>query len=301
MFAPEPVFHSNDKAKIWERYCGFFDLSLKEFMQIQESLLMEQIELMAASPLGKKIMNGQKPTNIQQFRKMVPLTKYEDYAPLIGECQEDALVLKPQEWAHTSGRGGKFKWVPYPVRAMEKAGDAFLSQIILAGADAKGDVKIGTGSRMLAILAPRPYLSGVLSDVFTERYSLKLIPPREISEKLEFKERIALGFNMAMRQGVDIIGAIGTVLVKMGDTFVEGGSKNKFSLSMLHPAVIWRLFTAWLRSKMQHRHLLPIVTIYCVVVQMQVCIRKQLNIIGAECLMKYTLLQKPASSRYRVG
>ena len=35
--------------EIWQRYCGFLDLSVKEFMDIQNSLLMEQIGLFSKS------------------------------------------------------------------------------------------------------------------------------------------------------------------------------------------------------------------------------------------------------------
>jgi hypothetical protein len=33
--------------EVWQKYCGFLDLSLKEFMEIQRSLLLEQIDLLA--------------------------------------------------------------------------------------------------------------------------------------------------------------------------------------------------------------------------------------------------------------
>ena len=39
-------------AEVWQEYCGFLDLSLPEYMQIQKRLVMEQVELMAACPLG---------------------------------------------------------------------------------------------------------------------------------------------------------------------------------------------------------------------------------------------------------
>ncbi len=154
MFSREPVFQSGDPVRIWQKFCGFLDLSLQEFMDIQEVLLMEQIELVADSSLGKKIMNGHKPGNVEEFRRLVPLTTYEDYAPYIGDCQEDALAIKPKLWAHTSGRGGQFKWAPYTEQALERLGDAALSELILAAANQKGEVRIREGSPFLCVLAP---------------------------------------------------------------------------------------------------------------------------------------------------
>ena len=39
--------------QIWQEYCGFLDLSLAEFMDIQCHLLMEQIEIYARCELGR--------------------------------------------------------------------------------------------------------------------------------------------------------------------------------------------------------------------------------------------------------
>ena len=41
-------------AEIWQEYCGFLDLSLSEYMEIQKRLLMEQVELMAGCQLGQR-------------------------------------------------------------------------------------------------------------------------------------------------------------------------------------------------------------------------------------------------------
>ena len=257
MLSKETIFKSGDEGKIWQKYCSFLDLSLREFMEIQEGLLMEQVELVADSLLGKKIMKGQEPGSVEEFRRVVPLTTYEDYEPYIGDCQEDALAIKPDLWAHTSGRGGGFKWVPYTDQILEKHGDAALAGLILAATNRREEVNIKERDTFLFILAPRPYISGIYAWLFAERYGLRIIPPPEIAEKLDFRERIELGFKMALRNGVDSIGAVGTVLVKMGERFSERTQGMSLSLSMLHPVVLFRLVRALLRSKMQHRVLLP--------------------------------------------
>ncbi len=37
------------KEEVWDRYCGFIDLSLAEFMGVQKRLLVEQIDLLSSS------------------------------------------------------------------------------------------------------------------------------------------------------------------------------------------------------------------------------------------------------------
>ena len=89
----DKYFETLSEKELWQRYCGFLDLSLTEFMDIQSRLLMNQIGLVANSPLGKKIMKNQKPTLVEEFRKLIPLTSYDDYAAEIGECDASQLAV----------------------------------------------------------------------------------------------------------------------------------------------------------------------------------------------------------------
>ena len=51
MFKDE--YRTSSEADIWSKYCGFLDLSMPEFMEIQTHLLMEEIDLMAESAIGR--------------------------------------------------------------------------------------------------------------------------------------------------------------------------------------------------------------------------------------------------------
>ena len=87
------------KQELWDEYCGFLDLSPAEFMRIQRRLLMEQIELWSASPLGQSILKGKHPRTIEEFRAMVPLTTYDDYAPMLLSRQAKSLPAEPVLWS----------------------------------------------------------------------------------------------------------------------------------------------------------------------------------------------------------
>lgn len=71
------------KKELWDEYCGFLTLKPEEFMRIQRRLLQEQMELWSSSALGQSILKGKYPRTIEEFRQIVPLTTYEDYAPLL--------------------------------------------------------------------------------------------------------------------------------------------------------------------------------------------------------------------------
>jgi len=257
MLPEDKFFRTQDKDRIWQRYCGFFDLSLEEFMKIQYRLLMEQIELVADSPLGKKILKGKRPQSVEEFRRLVPLTTYEDYEPHLSQQQEDVLTEKPYYWCHSSGRGGYFKWLPYTHRGFEAFAKRALSAVILAAANYKGEVNLHPGTRMLLLMPPRPYTSGSAVHYLSQRFSIISIPPEEEAGEMEFDERIAAGFRIALRTGVDVIFSIASVLVKAGESMAEQAQGMRFSLTMLRPPVLTRLVRAWLTSKIARRTMLP--------------------------------------------
>ena len=92
---PEDVFFKTlTNEELWKRYCGFLDLSVEEFMQIQRALLSEQLALVADSVLGRKILGPRPPRTIEEFRATVPFTTYDDYEPYLGEKREDALAAE---------------------------------------------------------------------------------------------------------------------------------------------------------------------------------------------------------------
>lgn len=82
--------------EIWQQYCGFLDLSMDGYMKIQRRLMEEQVKLWSNCGLGQSILKGKHPQNLDEFRKMVPLTTYDDYA--------DILLAKQPGYA--SGKSG---------------------------------------------------------------------------------------------------------------------------------------------------------------------------------------------------
>ncbi len=257
MIQEDKYFRTLTKEELWQRYCGFFDLSVDEFMEIQEDLLMQEVDLVAESPLGKRIMKGNKPGNVEEFRHIVPLTSYEDYEPYLSERQEDSLAVKPLAWCHSSGKGGKFKWLPYNSEALEVAGRFLLSAFILATANRKGEIRIRPGERVIHPLPPRPYFSATFRHYLCQVFPLHLMPSEEESDRLDFRERIQKGFQMALRDGIDEIGCLSSIMVKLGERMGEQAQGMKLSRTMLNPRVFFTLTRAWLRSKREKRPMLP--------------------------------------------
>ena len=76
---------------IWKEYCGFLDLTMQDYMKIQNRLMEEQIQLWSDCELGKSILKGRRPSGIDEFRRLVPLTTYEDYADMLLQKRSETL------------------------------------------------------------------------------------------------------------------------------------------------------------------------------------------------------------------
>ncbi len=85
------LFEQGQNEQLWERCCGFYDLSLTDFMRLQEQILLEQIDLLPHSELGRKVLCGERPRTVSEFRQLIPLTTYRDYVPYLSEKIESAL------------------------------------------------------------------------------------------------------------------------------------------------------------------------------------------------------------------
>jgi hypothetical protein len=247
------------KDEIWTKYCGFLDLSIDEFMEIQERLLLEQIDLLGNSMMGRMLMGDVIPRSIQEFREVVPLTTYKDYLGYIDQKREDVLPRKPYMWSHTSGRSGeyKFKWVPYTKKMFDHLGEVTIGSMILSSCSKKGEVNIGQKEKVLLATAPPPYVSGLLSHSAGQQLDIMYLPSLEEGDQLDFRERIKVGFKLAMQEGLDYFYGISSVLVSIGDQFKKGAGRGGFSLDMLRPNVLFRMLFGYVKSKINKQPPLP--------------------------------------------
>ncbi len=252
-------YHPWDSAdrSVWQKYCGFLSLSEEDFKAVQESLLLESLEIMGRSPWGRSLMGGTVPLSVEEFRESAPLTTYEDYAPVLDLREENYLSFKPYSWAYTTTSRGGGKWSPYSQRAYDNLTDGVFSSVILAAARGEGEINIKHGDKGIYNIAPKPYISGYVAQGLVEKFGFKSIPPLELAEKMDFRERIEAGFEMALRTGVDIMCSLSSVLLKMGQRFAEHSQGGGFKGSRLHPAVLYRFSRALLSSKASGRGIMP--------------------------------------------
>ncbi len=260
MAKPSKLLEEGRKSELWEKYCGYTNLELTEFMGIQKRLLMEQLNLLGASKLGQSILGDNIPISIDEFRQNAPLTTYEDYENILMERNEEDLPVKPIAWMRTSGRtsGRGPKWVPMTKPFFDRLADAVIGSMIMSSCSHPGDVKLQMNDKCLLATAPPPNFTAYITRSADEQLDLKFLPPLDEGEKMDFGLRISTGFRLAMREGLDYFYGLSSVLARMGAQFETTSNNNpRITIEHLNPLVLFRLIRAVIKSKMKNQALLP--------------------------------------------
>jgi len=251
-----PMVRSEDDRR-WQKHCGFLDLTTDQFMAIQRTLLLQQLERVAHSPLSRKLIGSRMPGSVEEFRKWVPLTSYQDYLPEFEPGHEEALPEKPCVWAYTSGASGAFNRVPYTREFYHSALDDLMAAFIISCSRKRGQSALTEGDRVLFNVAPSPYISGILAAGASRIFNLRPVMSSEEQDSMDFKDKVTKGFELSLRTGVDILVAMTSVLVKLGNDFNKLSAAPRKSKRVSHPAALPRVARAFLRSKLEHRNVLP--------------------------------------------
>ena len=254
--------HQYSKEELWEEYCGFLSLSTEEFMNIQKRLLLEQIELWSSSGLGQSILKGKYPRTIEEFREMVPLTTYEDYAPVLLAKQKKALPCDPVLWVQTTWEGGihPIKVAPYTKGMLDTFKHNVISCMILATSRKKGEYDVHVADHMLYALAPLPYVTGLLPLLLQDEIDIEFLPPVKEAVGMSFRERNVQGFRLGMKKGIEYFFGLGSVLYYVSQGLSAMGKRSgslKDRLLGISPRMLVKYLIAKQRCRRENRELLP--------------------------------------------
>ncbi len=252
------LFKQNRQDELWQRCCGFIDLSLEDFMRIQRRLLLEQMELLKKCHLGRYIMNGANPSNMEEFREQVPLTTYADYAPYLLKRRMDVLPKKPLLWQYTSGKSGEYpyRWAPVTARQLEEIEPILFALLIFSTCKQRNEINLRDQDKLFYGMAPPPYASGTMTRAFPHEL-FDFLPPVDEAERIPFEERMQSGFDMALSKGLDLMVTMSSVAVAIGDRLSQKGKKTNVKALLKKPKAFSRLVRGVIKSKLAHRTLLP--------------------------------------------
>lgn len=249
--------------EIWQQYCGFLDLSMDGYMKIQKRLMEEQIRLWSESGLGQTILKDRVPHNLEEFRRMVPLTTYEDYADILLSKRPDLLPGNPIIWIQTTWEGGKhpIKVAPYTRSMLDTYRNNVIACLILSTSTAKGVFDVSNEDKILYGLAPLPFATGLFPLALNEETDIEFLPAVKDAVNMRFSERNKAGFKMAMKRDLEFFFGLGSVAYAVSQSLssMAGSGKSVNISDLLHfkPRMIWRMLQAKHRCKKESRPLMP--------------------------------------------
>ncbi|MCF2679372.1 GH3 auxin-responsive promoter family protein [Faecalicatena contorta] len=249
--------------EIWQQYCGFLDLSMDGYMKIQKRLMEEQIQLWSNSGLGQSILKGKHPKNLDEFRQMVPLTEYEDYADILLSKQPDMLPGNPIIWIQTTWEGGKhpIKVAPYTRSMLDTYRNNVVACLILSTSKEKGKFDVEATDTFLYGLAPLPYATGLFPLALGEDIDIEFLPAVKDAVNMSFSERNKAGFKLAMKKDLGFFFGLGSVAyavsLSLSAMAGSGGGVHLSSLLKCKPHMITRLIKAKHQCRQENRELMP--------------------------------------------
>ncbi len=253
------MLRDQEYERIWKAYLGFLDLSIDEFMDIQNRLLLEQIELLKQCRLGQKLLGGARIRTVDDFRRHVPLTTYDDYADTLLNQRSEDLPSEPLHWVQTTWRGGAqpIKLAPYSKSMVEENTKMFMASLILSTSKGRGHFTLRNYDKFLYGMAPRPYLTGYAPYILKHEVDFEYLPSTRQAEELSFKERNIVGFKLAIKKGADLFYGVSSVLVKIGESFTNGTTSSRTLVVPSNPKQAWKMIKAWWKKRIKHQPLLP--------------------------------------------
>ena len=248
--------------EIWDQYCSFLDLSIEDYMKIQRRLMEEQIQLWSNCELGRSILKGKQPKTIEEFRKMVPLTTYEDYADILLQKRTDTLPGNPVIWIQTTWEGGRhpIKLAPYTRSMLDVYKNNVIACLILSTSREKGKFDISDTDKFLYGLAPLPFATGLFPLALNEEIGIQFLPAVKDAVNMSFSERNKAGFKMAMQKDLEFFFGLGSVAYAVSQSLSTLSSKGSISLKELFkykPSMLLRILKAKRICKKENRPLKP--------------------------------------------
>ena len=246
---------------IWQEYCGFLDLSIEEYTKMQSSLLMEQINLLTKCRLGTCLLHGNVPRSVDEFRQMVPLTTYEDYADTLLMRRSEELPSEPLVWLETTWEGGNYpkKVAPYSKNMLDTYTHNLLTAMLLSTSERRGNFRVRPNSKVLYTLAPMPYPTGLFPELMKGEVDLRFMPPVKEALTMPFSKQIAHGFELAVKHDMNQFFGMSSILYYISKNLLNGaetgGGLKK--LSGISPVMLYRLLRARYRSRRDKVPMLP--------------------------------------------
>jgi len=137
-----------------------------------------------------------------------------------------------------------------------EAGKLIFAAAVFASCNQREEIDLKEEDKFLHALAPPPFATGMMAHMVEDVFGFALIPSLGPAEKMRFARKMQLGFDIAISKGLDLLGAMTSVLVKIGEQYRDNLNNNILSL-LSNPKQLPRLIKGLIKSKLAGRPILP--------------------------------------------
>ena len=207
------LIHTDEK-RMWREYCAVVQLPMQQFLDIQNTLLSEQLELVSKSEWHRRFAGGYPPKSIEQYRRVVPLRRWWDYADHLNPDSPDGFDNDLRCWVQPTWSHGSWKRVPWVRRFYDAQCRHAIAAIMMSVARYEGDVRLDKSFRVLPILPDTPFASAWLASGIVQRQVVSdRLAPKEDDSNLSMPKKIQTSLWRSLGTRVDcVVGMTSTLL-----------------------------------------------------------------------------------------
>ncbi len=241
-----------DEKRMWREYCAVVQLPMQMFLEIQNTLLSEQLDLIRESDWFTALVPGHMPKSVEEFRRIVPLRTWRDYMPILEPETVNGLAEDLQCWVHTSWCRGTYKKVPWVRRFFDAQCRHIIAALMMSAARFEGDVRLSKNFRVLPVLPETPFASAWLATGVIQRDIVDplLALPVDGDEGTTMSARIQSGLRRSLEPGVDCVVGMSSTLLLARREF--GRMVKKTSFRQLLFEVGKRAAMRWALGNVRH-------------------------------------------------
>ena len=237
------LLRAGRKEELWQMCCGFLDLNIEQFMSIQKRLLLEQIELLNDSIIGKKIMGDSSPKR-RRIQEKGAADNLQGLLPRVVGRREEPC--RANRCTGSIRRAGLLS-IPSNGKHQVGAFDAGMCEELANWSRRCHPGKLQEKGRCIRHeRRAEIYLCRRSQAIYIRHiclYSCEEIggislPPLEIAEKLDIEERIALSFKLALSEGLDFYFGVTVALVAIGEKINQQMGKVNIKSLLSQPKAL---------------------------------------------------------------
>ncbi|MBI4338852.1 MAG: GH3 auxin-responsive promoter family protein [Chloroflexi bacterium] len=198
----------------WREYCSIIQSPLGQFLDVQNTLLSEQLSQLAAGQWTSIFPSKRPFKSIQEFRRVAPLHEWRDYLDVLRPETYNTGGEEVQCWVQTSWCHGTWKQVPWTRRFFDAQCRHTIAALMMSVARREGEVRLNKDFRVLPLLPGTPFASAWLGQAVTQRGVVNSYLEEQNDDSATMPQRMQAGIQRSLRTGVDcVVGMASTLLM----------------------------------------------------------------------------------------